>query len=408
MAASLRSVQSVLLSVLVLLIGHGLQLTLLPLTAQSLGWSGTLIGLTGSAYYLGFIVGCLSASRIIRRAGHIRAFSSGVAVAAIAILAASIQQDFLSWLVLRFLTGCSLAGLYTIVESWLNERTSNEQRGAVLASYTAICLGAMAAGQLFLELDHFSLNQLFTVAAILLIAAIIPIGLTSSPQPETPDDIKFNWKIAYQASHVGMICASLSGVIVGLLWSMGAVYASQQTGSVETGARFVMLAILGGFFAQFPAGRLSDFLDRRYVIMILAAIGLTGAALPILDASNSEWILYTAAALCGAGSMPIYSISLAHANDNADGKFRLIASGMLIANAVGAIAGPLLFAGTNQLGLADGFMITIAVAFIGCIVWTGLRIRTHEVSREYFEPYQVLPKTTTEVMTLDPRLHEED
>lgn len=236
----------------------------------------------------------------------------------------------------------------------------------------------------------------------------MPIGLTSAPQPEAPQDVKFNWRIAYQASHVGMVCASLSGVIVGLLWSMGAVYASEQTGSVEIGSRFIMIAILGGFFAQFPAGRLSDFLDRRYVIMILSSIGLTGAALPIFDISSSEWILYVSAALCGAGSMPIYSISLAHANDNADGKFLLIASGMLIANAVGAIAGPLLFAGANQLGLTHGFMITIATAFFACIVWTALRIRSHEVSRDYFEPYQVLPKTTTEVMTLDPRLHDED
>ena len=133
MTATFHALRSLLFAVAVLLTGHGLQLTLLPLEAQALGWSDSAIGLTGSFYYLGFIVGCLTIPRLIRRVGHIRTFTVCISVAAVALLAASISEVYVLWLGLRMATGWSMAGLYTTIESWLNDRAQNEQRGRVLA-----------------------------------------------------------------------------------------------------------------------------------------------------------------------------------------------------------------------------------------------------------------------------------
>jgi MFS family permease len=346
--------------------------------------------------------------RIIRRVGHIRAFGSGVAVATIALVLAGLQPDFFLWLILRFLTGCSLAALYTVVESWLNEQSSNQTRGSLLAVYTTISLGAMAAGQLFVEINRFSFEELFGIAAVLLIAATLPIGLTTNPQPTAPADVSIDWRLAYRASHVGVVCAGLSGMVVGLLWSMGAIYASDLVGSIEAGSRFVMFAILGGFICQFPAGRLSDYFDRRVIILALTAIGASGAGFTLLTPPENEQLLYLSAFLCGAGAMPMYSICVAHANDNANGSFLQIASAMLITNAVGSIVGPFLFAGADFLGFENGFMMTIMLAFVACAVWTLLRMGTHTVMRKHYEPYQPLPKTTTEAITLDPRMRDSD
>ena len=388
----------------VLLTGHGLQLTLLPLKAQSLDWSSGLIGLTGSAYYAGFVLGCLCVPAIIRRVGHIRTFMTFVAVAAMAVMLASAIPEFALWLVLRFCTGCSLAALYTVVESWLNERTCNEQRGAVLALYTTLSLGAMAVGQLFVEIGALSLEQLFTISSLLLIAATLPVGLTSNAQPTPPGEVRINWRFVYGASHVGVICAGLSGVVVGLLWSMGAAYASDVVGSIEAGSRFVMSAILGGFVVQFPAGRLSDYVDRRLVVLCLALVGAAGASLALLAPGHAEPVLYLSAFLCGAGAMPMYSICVAHANDNANGNFLQIASGMLIAHALGSVVGPLLFAVLSATALPDAFALTILTSFTACIGWTLIRMRSHTVSRDYYEPYEPLPKTTAEAVSLDPRM----
>jgi MFS family permease len=245
---------------------------------------------------------------------------------------------------------------------------------------------------------------------VLLIAATLPIGLTTNPQPPAPADVNINWRLAYRASHVGVVCAGLSGVVVGLLWSMGAIYASDLVGSIEAGSRFVVFAILGGFIFQFPAGRLSDYFDRRVIILALTAIGASGAGLAMLTPPASEQVLYLylSAFLCGAGAMPMYSICVAHANDNANGSFLQIASAMLITNAVGSIAGPFLFAGADFLGFGNGFMVTILLAFVACAVWTLLRMGTHTVMRNHYEPYQPLPKTTTEAISLDPRMSESD
>ncbi len=406
MAGTLRSLRSLLLSVAVLLAGHGLQLTLLPLKAQDLGWSSGLIGLTGSAYYLGFILGCIYVPALIRSVGHARVYSAAVAIAVSALLLASILEQLTSWLVLRALTGWSLACLYTVVESWLNEAVDNARRGTVMAIYTVISLGAMAIGQLFVDIDGVTFADLFVIGALLIVMATIPVALTRTSQPTPPTDITFDWRVVWNASSVGSVCAGLSGMVMGLLWSLGAVHASELLGDPSAGARFVMAAVIGGLLAQFPVGRASDLLDRRWMILLLAGVGLTGAALSWFIPVTEDQLFITAF-LYGAAAMPMYSISVAHANDNARGRFLPIASGMLLANAVGAVLGPLVFNVCLTLGWNNGFTGIIAAAFACCLVWTLLRLRAHEVSRDYFEPFQPLPKTTPEIVSLDPRLDDE-
>lgn len=403
MTTTLRSVRSLLFSVAVLLAGHGLQLTLLPLKARELGWSSSAIGLTGSAYYMGFIIGCLTITRVIRQVGHIRAFAVAISVASVALLAASLSESYPLWLAARLLTGWSLAGLYTVIESWLNDQADNSRRGSLLAIYTIISLAAMVLGQLVIELDALTLDDLFPVATMLIMGATLPVALTRRAQPGVPAEVHFNWAIAYRASHVGLIAAGLSGLAMGMLWSLGAVYASDQTGTVESGARFIMAAIIGGLLFQFPMGRLSDRFDRRWIILVLGLLGALGSCIWVIGEFTEER-LYLTAFLCGAAAMPMYSISVAHANDNAEGRFLQIASGMLMANAVGAMLGPAVYGASRWAGLEQGFMIILCAAFVLCVLWTALRLKSHTVRRDHFEPFQPLPKTSLEVITLDPRL----
>lgn len=399
MTDSLRSIRSVLLSVVLLLAGHGLQLTLLPLQAQALGWPSHLVGVTGSAYYLGFLVGCLLVGTIVRRVGHIRAFLVFVALAALAISLAGSAPIFIAWVVLRAINGCAMAVLYTVVESWLNERSSDAHRGSLLALYTVLSLGAMATGQLFV--DQLSFDALFKIAFAIVIAAVIPIGLTNNEQPAITSSAATDWRAAFSASQVGIVGAALSGVVVGLTWTVGAINAADVSGSADAGARFVLFTIAGGLIAQIPAGRLSDYVDRRWVIAALALIGLTGAVLPI--AWRDPNLLDVSALLHGAGSMPMYSICIAHANDNANGGFLSIATSMLMASSLGSVVGPILFSAIEALSSGNGFTITASAAFGVCLAWTLTRILLHRVSRDHFEPFHPLPKTTPEIVTLDPR-----
>lgn len=407
MTATLEKLRSLLLAVAVLLTGHGLQLTLLPLKAETLGWSDTAIGLTGSAYYLGFIIGCLTIPRLIRRVGHIRVFAVTVAMATIALMGLSISENYSVWLVLRMITGWSLAGLYMVIESWLNDQAENSQRGSVLAIYTMISLTAMVVGQLLIMFEGFELHELFPLAAILIVAATVPVALTNRPQPGQSAEVHFSWSIAFRASQVGLVCAGLSGLAAGLLYSMGAIYASQATGEIAAGARFVAAVIVGGLVFQYPTGRLSDRFDRRWLLLFLGVVGIAGALIGLLKMPETGW-LYLAGFLCGGAAAPMYSISIAHANDDADGRFLQIASGMLTANAVGAIFGPVVYGALSFTTIDDGFMIILIGTFTLSGIWTLARMKAHTVQRDHFEPFQLMPKTTLEVVAMDPRGDSDD
>ncbi len=403
MTLTLKKLRSLLLAVAVLLAGHGLQLTLLPLKANSLGWTDTAIGLTGSAYYLGFIIGCLTVPKLVRRVGHIRVFAVTVAMATIAVLGVSISENYALWLGLRLVTGWSLAGLYMVIESWLNDEAENSQRGSVLAIYTMISLGAMVLGQLLIAVDSLELNELFPLAAILIVAATLPVALTDRPQPGQPAEVHFNWSVAFNASQVGVVCAGLSGLASGMLFTLGAIYASQASGGgAADGASFVAAVIVGGIVLQYPMGRLSDRFDRRWLLLILGGIGVCGALIGYFKVPESGW-LYLCAFLAGGATMPMYAISIAHANDNAQGRFLQIASGMLTANAVGAVLGPVVYAAMSFFTLPDAFMIILGLTFFLSVVWTALRMRVHPVSREHYEPFQLMPKTTVEAAVMNPR-----
>ncbi|MCB1647064.1 MAG: MFS transporter, partial [Pseudomonadales bacterium] len=153
MTGVIASVTALLLSVGILLVGHGLQLTLVPLFAANLGWAPEKIGYLGSAYFLGFVLGCLSVPRLVASVGHIRVFAVLVASATAALLALGVLENFSFWLCCRLVTGWAFAGLYMVIESWLNEKTSGEYRGSVLSVYTIITLLGICAGQMLIGLD---------------------------------------------------------------------------------------------------------------------------------------------------------------------------------------------------------------------------------------------------------------
>ena len=267
MTSTIRSLFSVFLSLTILLVGHGLQQTLLPLYAQSIGWSPAEIGLTGSAYFIGFILGCYGMPVLIRRVGHIRVFTVCSALAIVAVLTLEKWQLLGVWILTRGVTGASFAGLYTVLESWLNEESPNESRGFVLSLYGFVSLAAMSLGQLLVS--EAEIDGGASLVAVAFGLAILPVALTTSPQPQVPSEFKLSLKAAYRASQVGLILAGVSGFIMGLVWSNGAVYVNSLNG--DAGANFIAATLLGGMCCQLPVGRLSDQIDRRWVLLCCPA-----------------------------------------------------------------------------------------------------------------------------------------
>lgn len=403
MVSTLTRLSSIFVSLSVLLLGHGLQQTLIPLSAVALGWSTSLIALLGAGYFCGFIIGCYRIPRWIRRVRHARVFAANAGLAVLAVLCFKFTNDLWAWIVLRALTGFSFAGLYLVIESWLNSATPNERRGTVMSFYTVLSLLALTVGQWFATLD---LTTGIVLVAIAFSVAIYPIALSGTSQPDVPSNVSLSFSETYNASQVAPLNAAAAGFIMALAWSVGAVFAAESLNSPHVGTTFVSFVLLGGVFSLLPIGRLSDRLDRRWVMFGTSAIGAATATYAWYTPASFTLIMGSGFVI-GATAMPLYSLAIAHANDNAQDNFLIVGGTLLVANGIGAVVAPLLYAVlTAYLSIQDPFFLLISLGFFLTSLWTFARIVIHPVERNYFEPYQPVSRTTFGAVELDPRADE--
>jgi len=342
MVKNLRPIASLLLGVALLLAGTGLQFTLLPLRGAAEGFSSFELGAVGSFYYVGFVGGCLTGPYLILRAGHIRAFGALVALAVVAALAYPLAGVVPAWLMFRLLSGFCMAGLYLVIESWLNDRTSNDRRGFVMSAYVFVNFSAFTVGQLMVTLYPIGGSENFIVAAMLASLAIVPVALTRSVQPAPVTIVRFRPVELYRAAPVGLVGSLMVGIANGAFWGLGPLSAAGNGMSVEKVAVFMSTATVAGALAQYPVGRLSDRMDRRMVLLaLLIGAALVGVLLWMF--AKQGWLLLTFGLLFGALALPGYSLAAAHAYDKTpNGEMVRTAATLLLVNALGAASGPLL------------------------------------------------------------------
>lgn len=403
-------IAALLLSDALLLVGHGLLLTMLPIAAASAGFSDTQVALTGSAYFLGFVSGCLLTPLAVRRVGHIRSFAVLATSYSALVLVFPMLSAFVGWLLLRFLVGAAISGLYMIIESWLNERATGENRGTLLSIYTVINLLMVTVGQQMLNLDLPNPFYIFGLAAILLSVAIIPVSLTRTLAPAPLQNVKISLRRVWQLSHIGLFGAMISGLVTGAFWSLGPLFAKLQGLETFQLTVFMSATVLGGAVFQLPLGRLSDRMDRR---MVVAAAALGGAlvsllmmVLPAVFPEHGPWLLCVLAFFWGGTVMTQYAICLAHANDAAETEeFVMVGSGMLLTlGGFSALGGPLASLAMRYLGPTGLFAFSAVCLFLAFVIIT-VRRRLHVLPvEEDVEPFRAMADTTTPtVFEMDPR-----
>ncbi|NIA67246.1 MFS transporter [Pelagibius litoralis] len=342
MTAAFAPITALLLSVALLLMGNGLQGTLLPVRANSEAFSGIEIGILGSSYFLGFMAGCLYGPRLIRRAGHIRAFTALVAIASCVVLVHALFLNPVLWWVLRATTGLCFAVLFMIIESWLNEKSTNDTRGLIFSLYTIINLTVITIGQLMLGLAKPEDFPLFLLASILVSLAAVPIALTRAEAPAPVQSVSIRLLHLYRLSPVGVVGCLVAGLATGPIWALGPIFAQSNGANTWGVAIFMSIVVIAGAVGQWPLGRLSDKMDRRRVI-IGAASGSAIAGIVLVAWSPSWGIsLLALVFLFGLFTFPLYGLCVAHTNDHVepDGYVEA-ASGLLLVLAIGAVIGPI-------------------------------------------------------------------
>ena len=409
MQRMLLSLAALLISAGILLAGGGLQGTLVSVRANIEGFSLPVIGLISSGYYAGFVAGCIMAPVMVARAGHIRAFAALSALAASAALAYALSIEVVVWVALRIVTGFAFAGLYMIIESWINERTSNENRGQVLSVYRIVDLTAMTIGQFLLTAADPAGFALFSLVAILICLSIVPIAMTRSTTPKPLKQAKLNLKKLMQVSPFAVAGSLAVGLSNGAFWAIAPVYIIKLDFGTAMVATFMSVAIVAGAIAQWPIGMLSDRFDRRRVLIFTAMAAMaSGAWLSVLG-GGSVWMLLLGGGLYGAFGMSIFGLSAAHANDHAEShEFVAVSAGLLLVYGVGSIAGPVLAPlAMNAGGPAGLFSYTAAVHALLVIFGIVRFIQRDSVPADEQDDYVAIPKTTPGALELDPRSDDE-
>ncbi|MQA65392.1 MAG: MFS transporter [Alphaproteobacteria bacterium] len=390
MHAILFSLVALFCGIGILLVGNGLLGTLLGVRSVSLGFSLEVTGMVMAAYFAGFIAGSLRCVDLIERTGHIRTFAALAAVASAAALAHVLLESPFAWAILRFIMGFCFAGLYMVMESWLNGMSDNTSRGRILSIYMMVNLGSLAAGQFFLFLPDPGGFALFCIASMLMSLALVPITLSS----------------LFRTSPLGLAGSFASGLGLGPFWSMAPVFCSTLGLSETLTAIFMSSTIIGGVLLLWPIGRMSDTLDRRRVITILCAASALSSLLIILVAGTSPLALFGLAMVWGGFSFPIYSISVAHTNDFLKSDDLLSASsGLLLVYGAGAILGPLLS------GLAMGYLGASGLyVWVAGVMGTMVAFSIYRTSVRDAPPAEeraaivFVPRTTHVAYELDPRV----
>ena len=357
MRHALASVAALLIGVSILLTGQGLQGTLLPVRAGLEAFSTVSIGIMGAAYFFGFTLGCLRGGDLVGRVGHVRVFLAMTALGSAAPLVHGLFLSPLAWALLRMISGFCFAVLYIVIESWLNERSTNENRGVVFSTYAMISLSVLAAGQMMTLLYDPAGLQLFAIASVLVSLGALPVALSTSPSPEIPQSVDVNLRRLFRISPTAAIGCLATGLANGAFWSLAPVFTGSITPDPSLAAWFMTAAVIGGALSQWPLGFLSDRIGRRKIIIAAAAIGL---GIAILIVTSLDGLTFVSACLMGLiwGSVafPLYAIAVAHGNDFAEADdYVMISSGLLLMYGVGAIIGPAvastIMTWTNAAGL---------------------------------------------------------
>jgi MFS family permease len=327
----------------VLMLGAGLQGTLLGLRATLEGFPAPVTGVIMSCYYVGYLVGTTAAPRLLRQVGHVRVFAALAACASAAVLIQACFIHPLPWAAMRLLTGVCFAGIYVVAESWLNDRAGPGSRGRLFAVYMLVLYVGLGTAQFLLVLANPRTPTPFMLVSVLICLSIVPIVVSAQQTPEVTVPRKVRYRELYRDSPLGVVAVSVSGMISSIIFSMGPVYARLSGLGTSGVATFMAVSILAAVVTQYPVGRLSDRMDRRTVIAVVCTLATIVAGSIAAFGEMPRAALLALAAVFSGLVLTLYSLAVSHVNDKLEPAQMVAASSaLLLLNGSAAALGPVL------------------------------------------------------------------
>ena len=388
-----------------IMLAHGFQGSLLGVRAVKEEFSLTATGFMMSGYFIGYFIGAKIIPQIISRVGHIRVFAAFASVASLVVLIHAVYVSPFVWFLLRALTGISLVSIYTVAESWLNDRASNKNRGSVLSVYMVILYGSMGLGMFLLNFSDPLNFEPFILISVITSIALIPILLTKRKAPTFKKISTMSLQEAFISSPFGMVSSFFYGTIQSALFTLLAVYATTMNFSIFQISLVTFMLAVSGAISQWPIGKLSDMFDRRKVIIIVTFAAAFFAFCAILssrqmylpgDLATSKFWFYIFLILFSFCSLPMFSLILAHTNDFIP-KEKFVAAGasLQFTFGMGAIGGPFLCSIFMGIVGPNGFFIFLLFFHSLIGVYGIYRSRVRPVVENPDSQFVAMPQSIT-------------
>ncbi|MCK8781584.1 MFS transporter [Rhizobium sp. NTR19] len=360
----------------ILIGGNGLQGTYVALRGSAEGFSPSIIGMIGAGYSVGFAIGCVYVTRLLRQIGHIRTFAAMAAISAVAAIAMSMIIDPVFWFAMRFVTGIAVASLFAAVESWINAKVTNANRARTLSVYRLVDLSSVTVAQYIIPAVGIPGPIIFNIIAMALTLSLVPISVADKSSPAPPETLTFDLKAVWRISPLSVIGVISVGLSMAAFRNIGPIYAEAIGMSITSIATFMSAGIIGGVVLQYPLGIYSDKLDRRRVILWTTVGSIITGAYMSFGAGSNETANIISVFLFGAFSMPLYSLCSAHANDYAKpGEHALVSAGLLFYWSLGATVGPLLASILLEYYGPRAFFAYTSFIFLAFLVFTLRRMK---------------------------------
>ena len=362
------------LGMALLMMGNGLQTTLMGVRGTGIGFSTFELSIVTSAYFAGFLIGSRTAPWMIRRVGHVRVFAALASLISAALVLFPTFLDPWFWTALRVVIGLGFSGVYVTAESWLNNSAGNERRGQTLSAYMIVQMLGIVSGQAILAMGDPSGFVVFIIPSVLVSISFAPILLSVSPTPAFETARPMSLGVLFRSSPLTFVGMALLGGVFAALFGMGSVYATRAGFSVGQVSTFVGAIFVGSMLLQYPVGWLSDRLDRRMLILSSAGLGGVAACAAFLADGDFGYLLVAAFVLGGTVN-PLYSLLIAYLNDYLATENMAAASGGLVfVNGLGAISGPVVTGWLMEWAGPQGFWLFVAALLFALVAYAAYRM----------------------------------
>ena len=385
---------ALMLGMMLLMVGNGLQGTLIGIRGEIEGFSTIELSIVMSAYFVGFLGASQLVPELIRRVGHVRVFAALASFISAVLIAYPLLTNPIFWSIGRVVIGFCYCGVYITAESWLNNSVDNEKRGQALSLYMIVQMVGIVSAQGVLALGNPNGYSLFIIISILVSISFAPILLSISPAPAFERTKLMTLSRLFTTSPLACVGMFLLGGVFSAQFGMSAVFGAQIGLSLSQISLFVASFYIGAMIFQYPIGWVSDKMDRRLLILLISAASATGSASAYF-AGGYFFALVFAAFLVGGLTNPLYSLLIAHANDFIEYEdMASAAAGLLFVNGVGAVSGPIIIGYAMDAYGSEIFFVIIALLMATLAIYAGYRMTQRATVSDTSSYAAVLPNST--------------